>query len=192
MKTAMFSILAPGKHIPDHNGPYKGVMRYHLGAQGPRADAERCRIRVGDEIVTWAEGQSLIFDDTYEHEVWNDTDEERVVLFLDVVRPLRFPMNLVNAIVLKAIAVSPFIQDAKRRHLAWEAEFEASSSAAPPDGSAAPPESRRGGRVRTLRRGSPPSSRRLGRSRTRSDASPDAIQASRAVGAAQLPLVVRG
>jgi beta-hydroxylase len=57
--------------------------------------------------------------------VWNDTDEERVVLFLDVVRPLRFPMNVVNAIVLKAIAVSPFIADAKRRHDAWEHQFEA-------------------------------------------------------------------
>jgi beta-hydroxylase len=124
MKTAMFSILAPGKHIPDHCGPYKGVIRYHLGLRVP-ADAERCRIRVGDGFATWREGESLIFDDTYEHEVWNDTDEMRVVLFLDVVRPLRFPMNVVNAIVLTAIAFSPFIQDAKRRHLAWEREFDA-------------------------------------------------------------------
>ncbi len=122
MQTAMFSILAPGKHIPDHNGPYKGVIRYHLGLKVPRA-ADRCRIRVGDTYATWREGASLIFDDTFEHEVWNDTDEERVVLFLDVVRPLRFPMNVVNAVVLKAIAISPFIQDAKRRHRAWEEEL---------------------------------------------------------------------
>ena len=40
MQTAMFSILAPGKHIPEHNGPYKGVIRYHLGIKVPRdADA---------------------------------------------------------------------------------------------------------------------------------------------------------
>jgi len=128
MKTAMFSILAPGKHIPDHCGPYKGVIRYHLGLRVPK-DADRCRIRVGDEYATWREGASLIFDDTYEHEVWNDTDEVRVVLFLDVVRPLRFPVNVLNAIVLKAIAVSPFIQDAKRRHLAWEQEFDAGAAA---------------------------------------------------------------
>ena len=126
MQTAMFSILAPGKHIPEHNGPYKGVIRYHLGLKVPRA-ADRCRIRVGDTYATWREGASLIFDDTYEHEVWNDTDEERVVLFLDVVRPLRFPMNVVNAVVLKAIAISPFIQDAKRRHRAWEESFERSA-----------------------------------------------------------------
>jgi beta-hydroxylase len=124
MKTAMFSILAPHKHIPEHCGPYKGVVRYHLALKVPEP-REQCRIRVGDEIVTWEEGRSLIFDDTYEHEVWNDTDEERVVLFLDVVRPLRFPMNVVNWLVITAIARSPFIADAKRRHLAWEERFAA-------------------------------------------------------------------
>lgn len=122
MKTAMFSILAPHKHIPDHCGPYKGIVRYHLALKVPEP-REQCRIRVGDEIVHWREGHSLLFDDTYEHEVWNDTDGERVVLFLDVVRPLRFPMNILNWIVITAIARSPFIADAKRRHLAWEQRF---------------------------------------------------------------------
>ena len=120
MQTAMFSILAPRKHIPDHCGPYKGLIRYHLGLLVP-TESDRCRIRIGDRYATWAEGESLIFDDTYDHEVWNDTDEDRVVLFVDVVRPLRFPMNLVNAGVLKAIAISPYVQDARRRHRRWEA-----------------------------------------------------------------------
>ena len=48
MKTAMFSILAPGKHIPHHRGPYKGVLRHHLGLIVPEP-AQDCRIRVGDE-----------------------------------------------------------------------------------------------------------------------------------------------
>jgi ornithine lipid ester-linked acyl 2-hydroxylase len=122
MKTAMFSILAPHKHIPDHCGPYKGIVRYHLALKVPEL-REHCRIRVGEEIVSWEEGRSLIFDDTYEHEVWNDTNDERVVLFLDVVRPLRFPMSILNGIVITAIARSPFIADAKRRHLAWEQRF---------------------------------------------------------------------
>jgi beta-hydroxylase len=126
MQTAMFSILSPGKHIPEHNGPYKGVIRYHLALKVPQA-RERCRIRIDDRVETWTEGASLVFDDTYEHEVWNDTDESRVVLFLDVVRPLRFPMNVVNAIVLKAIALSPFVADAKRRHREWEETFAALS-----------------------------------------------------------------
>ena len=122
MQTAMFSILAPGKHIPDHCGPYKGVVRYHLALKVPR-DSARCRIRVGNVETTWTEGESLMFDDTYEHEVWNDTNQERVVLFLDVTRPLRFPMDVVNRVVLRAIAASPFVRDAKRRHRAWELSF---------------------------------------------------------------------
>ena len=64
---------------------------------------EQLGIRVGAEIRGWREGGSLVFDDTYEHEAWNETDETRVVLFLDVVRPLRQPMRAVNAAMIKAI-----------------------------------------------------------------------------------------
>jgi beta-hydroxylase len=124
MKTAFFSILSPHKHIGEHRGPYKGVLRYHLGLRIPEPNAG-CRIRVDSEIRHWQEGKSLIFDDTYEHEAWNDTDGVRVVLFVDFVRPLRFPASLLNAVVLKAIAISPFIQDAKGRQRSWEKRFEA-------------------------------------------------------------------
>jgi beta-hydroxylase len=124
MKTAFFSILSPHKHIGEHRGPYKGVLRYHLGLRIPEPNAG-CRIRVDSEIRHWQEGKSLIFDDTYEHEAWNDTDGVRVVLFVDFVRPLRFPASLLNAVVLKAIAISPFIQDAKGRQQSWEKRFEA-------------------------------------------------------------------
>lgn len=118
-KTAFFSILAPGTHIPAHCGPYKGVIRYHLGLIVPKPETA-CRIRVENTISHWEEGKSLFFDDTYEHEVWNDTDGRRVVLFMDVLRPLRFPMSLVNQLILKAIAASPFIRDAKKNHEDWE------------------------------------------------------------------------
>ena len=123
METAMFSILAPGKRIPAHDGPYKGVLRYHLGLVVPDASVEQVGIRVGPETRGWREGESLVFDDTYEHEAWNETDETRVVLFVDVVRPLREPMRTLNAAVIKAIGYSPFIQDAKRRHREWEERF---------------------------------------------------------------------
>jgi len=123
METAMFSILAPRKRIPPHTGPYKGVLRYHLGLVVPDAPVEQVGIRVGGETAGWSEGASLVFDDSYEHEAWNDTDETRVVLFLDVVRPLRDPMRTVNAAVIKAIGWSPFIQDAKRRHRDWERRY---------------------------------------------------------------------
>jgi ornithine lipid ester-linked acyl 2-hydroxylase len=128
METAMFSILAPGKHIPPHDGPYKGVLRYHLGLVVPDAPADRVGIRVGGEVAHWAEGASLVFDDTYQHEAWNDTDQTRVVLFVDVVRPLREPMRTFNAAVIKVIGWSPFIQDAKRRHREWERRYAAETA----------------------------------------------------------------
>jgi ornithine lipid ester-linked acyl 2-hydroxylase len=119
MKTAMFSILSPRKHILDHRGPYKGVLRYHLGLIVPE-DARACRIRVGDDIRHWEEGQSMIFDDTYNHEVWNDTDQTRVVLFVDVLRPLPSPWSQINRAIVAAIRYSPFVLDAKRNQEAWE------------------------------------------------------------------------
>ena len=102
MQTAMFSILAPGKHIPPHDGPYKGVLRYHLGLLVPEPE-DRVGIRVGGQPATWAEGESLVFDDTFVHEAWNDTDGTRVVLFVDFKRPLAGIPRLVNEAILKVI-----------------------------------------------------------------------------------------
>jgi len=123
MKTAMFSILQPGKHIPHHRGPYKGVLRYHLGLIVPEPN-ERCRIRVGDEWRHWTEGGSVVLDDTYDHEVFNDTDGTRVVLFLDVVRPLTGFAEKLNRFLLWVIAHSPLVSDARRRQQQWTANVE--------------------------------------------------------------------
>jgi len=82
--TAMFSILGPQKHIPPHNGFYKGVYRYHLGLIIP--EEGECYIVNGGERYDWKEGEDILFDDTYKHAVWNKTDETRVVLFCDVFR----------------------------------------------------------------------------------------------------------
>lgn len=128
MTTAMFSILSPNKHILDHRGPYKGVLRYHLGLIVPE-DAPSCRIRVGEDVRHWQEGKSLIFDDTFNHEVWNDTDETRVVLFVDVLRPLPAPWRQLNRAIVKAIGLSPFVLDAKRNQEAWERRFRARKAA---------------------------------------------------------------
>jgi beta-hydroxylase len=122
MTTAMFSILSPRKHILDHRGPYKGVLRYHLGLIVP-SDAPACRIRVGKDVRHWLQGGSLVFDDTFNHEVWNDTDETRVVLFVDVLRPLPAPWGQINRLIVKAIGYSPFVLDAKRNQEAWERRF---------------------------------------------------------------------
>lgn len=122
MTTAMFSILSPNKHILPHRGPYKGVLRYHLGLIVP-TEKEACRIRVGQDVRHWEQGRSLIFDDTFDHEVWNDTDEVRVVLFVDVLRPLPRFESLINRAIVRAIGLSPFVLDAKRNQRAWEERY---------------------------------------------------------------------
>jgi aspartyl/asparaginyl beta-hydroxylase (cupin superfamily) len=101
LRQAMFSILAPRKHIPPHRGPYKGLLRYHLGLMIPGKEGS-CRIRVGSDVRTWKEGKSLIFDDSNEHEAWNETDSYRAVLFVDFVRPTIFPLSIVNYSIIWA------------------------------------------------------------------------------------------
>jgi len=59
-----------------------------------------CRIRVGKDVRCWQEGKSMIFDDSNEHEVWNDNDSYRVVLFVDFVRPTIFPLSVVNRAII--------------------------------------------------------------------------------------------
>ena len=119
MFTAFFSVLAPGKHIPLHRGPYRGLLRCHLAliVPEPRQD---CWIEVGGETSTWEEGRCIVFDDTYRHRVENNTGGRRVVLFIDIKRPLKFPGSLLNRIVLFLIRLSPYIQDARRNQVAWE------------------------------------------------------------------------
>ena len=82
-----------------------------------------------DEIRHWTEGGSLVFDDTYDHEVWNDTDGQRVVLFLDVVRPLNGVAAHINTALLWLIAHSPLIADARRRQARWTAAVAARRAA---------------------------------------------------------------
>lgn len=123
MTTAFFSILSPGKHIPPHRGPYKGVLRYHLGLKVPEP-AEKCRIRVADEVVHWEEGESMVFDDTYNHEVRNETDGERAILFLDVKRPMHQPMAAINDLVLGLLRYTPVVQNARENQKQWSKQLE--------------------------------------------------------------------
>ncbi|MET0623366.1 MAG: aspartyl/asparaginyl beta-hydroxylase domain-containing protein [Pyrinomonadaceae bacterium] len=123
MKTAFFSILGPRKHIAPHRGKCKGVIRYHLALLVPEA-RHLCRIRVGEETRHWEEGKSLLFDDTFTHEVFNETDQQRAVLFVDVVRPLPFPASLLNWVTLQLIAMSPMVLGSVHRFYAWEKRYE--------------------------------------------------------------------
>jgi ornithine lipid ester-linked acyl 2-hydroxylase len=116
---ASFSVLEPGRFLPSHCGPYNGLLRLHLGLIVPDAP-ERIGIRVARQIRHWEEGRALVFDDTFEHESWNDTDHTRVVLLVDFARPLRMPMRLLNRLVLYSFIFRPFIREGLVRARWWE------------------------------------------------------------------------
>lgn len=86
---AGISILDPGKHIPAHRGPYRGYLRYHLGLVIPKDAKGRGQavLRVADRLFRWAEGEGILWDDTFEHEVWNHGATPRAVLVIDLARP---------------------------------------------------------------------------------------------------------
>lgn len=94
---AYFSLLDPEKAVAAHSGHYAGFLRYHLGvivaAKNPP------QLRVHDQLHTWAEGEGLLFDDTREHEVFNSCAEPRVVLVLDVQRPMPLRQRLAHRAV---------------------------------------------------------------------------------------------
>jgi aspartyl/asparaginyl beta-hydroxylase (cupin superfamily) len=79
----IFSMLRAGAHIGAHTGMYNTRLVCHLPLIVPAG----CRFRVGNEVREWGEGKLLIFDDTIEHEAWNDSGEDRVLLIFDVWRP---------------------------------------------------------------------------------------------------------
>ena len=122
LKTAFFSILSPHKHIPAHRGAYNGVLRFHVGLLVPEP-REKVRIRIGNEFRHWTEGKALIFDDTFNHEVWNDTEGYRVVLFVDFARPLRQPWQWFNERLLSIGALAPFLREAGKKQSAWQKKF---------------------------------------------------------------------
>jgi len=87
--SAVFSLLKAGAHIGAHTGMYNTRLICHL----PLIVPPGCRFRVGDEVREWEEGKLLIFDDTIEHEAWNEGPEDRVVLIFDIWRPELTPQE---------------------------------------------------------------------------------------------------
>jgi len=99
---AFFSVLEPGKSVPLHDGPYIGYLRYHLGVRVPKDDPPLIRV-AGREYV-WKDGEGVMFDDSWPHEVVNRSREPRVVLVVDLPRPLPLVPRLVNNFMLWGVA----------------------------------------------------------------------------------------
>jgi len=123
LQSALFSMLAPGKHIPAHRGVFKGLVNYHLGLVIPD-DPAKAHMRVGSERFHWEPGQSVVFDDTNEHEVWNESDQERVVLFLQFQRPMRSPGRQLSHLFLRALALTPYLRVPLANAKRWEQQIQ--------------------------------------------------------------------
>ena len=95
---AFFSILEPGHSIPAHNGPNLHYLRYHTAFVVPTDAPPTIRIR--DTYYTWKERESVLFDDSYNHEIYNRSQELRVVLIVDVLRPAPWPAATLMRFVL--------------------------------------------------------------------------------------------
>lgn len=119
LQNAWFSILAPGTKIPPHRGPTRALVRCHLALEVPK-DRERCWIRVDDQRYSWTEGKAVLFDDTYEHEVHNDTPDRRVVLFLDFDRPMDAVGAAANRALLGLIKLSPYFKAPIKNIALWK------------------------------------------------------------------------
>jgi len=86
--SCVFSFLAPGKHIPKHRGPFRGILRFHLILSMPLDDGgvPACELNIDGEPYRLRDGDGLLWDDTYPHEVWNRSEQMRIALLLDVWR----------------------------------------------------------------------------------------------------------
>ena len=88
VKAAMFAELPPGGHLRKHRDPYAGSLRYHLGLVTPGDDA--CYIEVDGCRYSWRDGEAVVFDETFIHRAENATTHDRIILFCDIERPMRF------------------------------------------------------------------------------------------------------
>ena len=87
VKGAMFTNLPPGGKLVQHRDPYAGSLRFHLGLITPNSD--QCYLVVDGQRYFWRDGEAMMFDETFIHYAENTTQQQRVILFCDVERPLK-------------------------------------------------------------------------------------------------------
>jgi hypothetical protein len=112
--SCVISILQEGVHIPIHVGYYKGIMRYMMPLIVPK-DRENVFLCVNEKKYNWTEGVGVLWDDTYPHKVYNNTKEIRVVIYMDVLRPLPTLLSKFNKFIVKLASNSQIVKDEIRR-----------------------------------------------------------------------------
>lgn len=120
--SAIYSVVGPGAHIRRHRGVSKAIMTAHIGLIVPD-NPEACRMDVDGNTVIWRMGEAVVFDDTYHHEVWNETDQTRVLLLIQFRRPMRQPGKLLADMLVGFVRHSSFVQRARRNLAYWEEAF---------------------------------------------------------------------
>ena len=103
VQAAMFAKLPSGGLLTPHRDPFAGSLRYHLGLITPNSDD--CFILVDGIKHAWRDGQDVLFDETYIHEAYNKTDQDRIILFCDVKRPMKYDwVNRFNDFMSRTLA----------------------------------------------------------------------------------------
>ncbi|TIT67652.1 MAG: aspartyl/asparaginyl beta-hydroxylase domain-containing protein [Mesorhizobium sp.] len=106
VKSAAISFLAPRKHIPSHRGPFRGIMRFHLGLVIPRqTDGRPATIMmINHQEKRITDGEGMLWNDTFPHEVMNNADEARIALLLDVWRPgMPLDMEILSRLIVRGV-----------------------------------------------------------------------------------------
>jgi hypothetical protein len=111
--SCVVSVLEPGIHIPIHVGYYKGIMRYMIATHVP-TDRNNVFLCVNGIKYHWKEGRGVLWDDTFPHKVYNNSDEPRVVIYMDVIRPIQYGSLLNEWFIRKAIHSSIVQEEIKR------------------------------------------------------------------------------
>nr|QFG74435.1 MAG: aspartyl/asparaginyl beta-hydroxylase [Megaviridae environmental sample] len=110
ISSCIVSSLDSKTYIPIHNGYYKGLLRYMFPIIIPK-DKENVFLCNNYKKYIWIEGKGILWDDTYPHKVFNNTDEKRVVLYMDIVRKMPEPFNSFNKKILDIISGSSIVRN---------------------------------------------------------------------------------
>ena len=122
IKAAMFASLPPGATLVRHRDPYAGSLRYHLGLVTPNDPG--CYIDVDGQPYHWRDGEAVMFDETFIHHAANTTDQQRVVLFCDIERPLwTAPARWFNRLFAKYVMATASSQNVEGESVGWLNHF---------------------------------------------------------------------
>lgn len=110
IQMVMFSILKPGMHIPAHKGNLHLVLRAQLVVENKQA--ELTNLRIEQDNFKLKTGDSIVFDDTFEHEAWNNSSTNRVALIIDFKKPFPFIVRHINNYLLRRFSRSDYVSSA--------------------------------------------------------------------------------